>query len=100
MPYRPLLGLLLLVTSLPSIAAELPPPIVSGLKNPESVCLGPDGSIYITEIGEFDKDGDGQVSVIREGKAVTFAKGLNDPKGIVAGPDALFATDKKQVVRI
>lgn len=100
MPYRQLFGLFLVVISSPGFAAELPPPIVSGLKSPESVCLGPDGSIYVTEIGEFDKDGDGQVAVIRDGKAIAFAKGLNDPKGIVATPEALYVADKKQVMKI
>ena len=77
-----------------------PKPFVSGLKNPESVCLGPDGSAYVTEIGEFDKDGDGQVSVIKEGKASPFATGLDDPKGIVFFANAFYVTDKTRVVKI
>lgn len=81
-------------------AAAAPQSLVTGLKNPESVCVAPDGQIYVTEIGEFDKDGDGQVSVIREGKAVPVATGLNDPKGVVAAPNLLFVTDKNRVVSI
>ena len=81
-------------------AADQPKPFVSGLKNPESVCLGPDGAAYVTEIGEFDKDGDGQVSVIKEGKASPFATGLNDPKGIVFFANAFYVTDKTRVVKI
>lgn len=91
-------SLLLLAT--PLFAAELPKPFVTGLKNPESVCIGPDGLTYVTEIGEFDKDGDGAVTVIKDGKAVPFATKLNDPKGIVASADALFVTDKKRVLKI
>ena len=91
-------SLLLLAT--PLFAAELPKPYVTGLKNPESVCIGPDGLTYVTEIGEFDKDGDGAVTVIKDGKAVPFATKLNDPKGIVASADALFVTDKKRVLKI
>ena len=75
-------------------------PIVTGLKNPESVCIGADGRVYITCIGEFGKDGDGSVVVVVDGKAVPFATGLDDPKGMVAvGPD-LFVADNKRVWRI
>ncbi len=79
---------------------ETPKAIVSGLVNPESVCYGPEGLVYVTEIGEMDKDGDGKVTVIKEGKAEPFATGLDDPKGIVFFKDALYVTDKKQVKKI
>ena len=83
-------------------ALPKPPPksLVSGLKNPESVAVGTDGRIYVTEIGEFDKDGDGRVLVIQDGKAVPFATGLDDPKGLVAFQQWLFVADKKRVWRI
>jgi glucose/arabinose dehydrogenase len=81
-------------------AAELPKPLATGLKSPESVCLGLGGIPYITEIGEFDKDGDGQVSFLKDGKLTVFATGLDDPKGIVAAPDAFYVADKKKVVKI
>ena len=92
------LSLLLLAT--PLFAADLPKPFVTGLKNPESVCLAPDGLFYVTEIGDFDKDGDGAVTVIKDGKPVPFAPKLDDPKGIVAGPEAFYVTDKKRVLKI
>lgn len=81
-------------------SAALPEPMVTGLKNPESVCVGPGGRIYVTCIGEFDKDGDGSVVVIENGKAKPFVEGLDDPKGIVAFQQNLFVADKKRVVRI
>lgn len=81
-------------------AVETPKPMVTGLKNPESVCYGPKGLIYVTEIGEFDKDGDGKVSVIEGGKAAPFATGLDDPKGIVFYKNSLYVTDKTKVVKI
>jgi glucose/arabinose dehydrogenase len=84
-----------------SAAAEpLPKPLVTGLKNPESVAVGFDGRIYVSEIGEFDKDGDGRILVIDNGKAVPFATGLDDPKGLVAFGEFLFVADKKRVRRI
>src|SRR5258708_6700530 len=84
----------------PVFAADLPKPIAAGLKSPESVCLGPDGAAYVTEIGEFGKDGDGQVSVIKNGKPVPFATGLDDPKGIVVFANEFYVTDKTRVVKI
>lgn len=75
-------------------------PLVSGLKNPESVCVGPDGRVYVTTIGEFDKDGDGAVTVINNGKAEVFAKGLDDPKGIASFGQYLFVADKTRLLRI
>ncbi len=81
--------------------SDLPKPMITGLKNPESVAIGFDGRIYITEIGDFNKDGDGQVLVVdKSGKAVPFATGLDDPKGMVAWQKSLFVTDNKRVWRI
>ena len=90
---------MLFTTALPA-QEKLPNPLVSGLKNPESVAIGPDGRTYISEIGEFGKDGDGRIMVIVNGKAVPFATGLDDPKGMVAWGNSLFVTDKKRVWRI
>ena len=35
--------------------------VISGFKMPESVAEGLDGSIYLSEIGERDKDKDGKL---------------------------------------
>ena len=78
----------------------LPKPMVTGLKMPESVAVGPDGRIFVTEIGDFDKDGDGRVMVIKNGEAVPFATGLDDPKGMVAHLEWLYVADKTKVWRI
>ena len=80
-------------------AADLPPAtkIAGGLKNPESVAVGADGRMYVSIIGERGKEGDGQVAVIVDGKAVPFATGLGDPRGIVAVKDRLFVTDNVRV---
>jgi glucose/arabinose dehydrogenase len=86
--------------------AQMPPPIASGLKNPESACAvlpaGPNAKevIYVTQIGEFNKDGDGSVVRIEDGKAVPFAAGLDDPKGICAFNGNLYVADKTKVLRI
>jgi len=93
-------GLAVTLSPLLGLAADAPKPLVTGMKNPESVCLGEDGVIYVTEIGEFAKDGDGQVTAIKDGKTTPFAKGLNDPKGIVRLGKRLFLTDKNRVVQV
>ncbi|MBS0264302.1 MAG: PQQ-dependent sugar dehydrogenase [Planctomycetes bacterium] len=93
-------AVLAMLQALPVLAADAPKVLASGMKNPESVCLGPDGRIYLTEIGEFDTDGDGLVSVVKDGKAVPFATGLDDPKGIVFFDKGFYVTDKKRVVHV
>ena len=47
------------------LAYSLAPPraMINGIKNPESVVVAR-GNIFVTEIGERDKDGDGKVLVI------------------------------------
>lgn len=84
----------------PAPAAPLPKPLVTGLKNPESVAVGSDGRVYVSVIGEFGKDGDGAIMVVKDGMAEVFAKGLDDPKGLVAFQNWLFVADKDRVLRI
>jgi glucose/arabinose dehydrogenase len=94
-----LAGIFLVVPSL--AAAERPPePLVRGLKNPTAVAVGADGKIYVTTAGDFEKDGDGAVLVLDKGKAVPFASGLDDPRGLIARGEWLFVADKKRVWRI
>jgi gluconolactonase len=74
---------------------------VTGLKMPESVVQAKDGRIFVSEINEFGKDGDGQISVIdRDGKVSVFAKGLDDPKGLVIIGDTLYVADKTKILKI
>ena len=63
-----LLPLALLLLAAPSAAAagDAPKPTVTGLVNPESVCVTPAGT-FVTTIGEFDKDGDGAVMKLEPG---------------------------------
>ena len=74
---------------------------ITGLKTPESVVQAKDGRIFISEIGEFGKDGDGQITVIdTSGKASVFAKGLNDPKGLKIIGNNLYVADKTKITKI
>lgn len=85
----------------PCHAADFSPkPLVEGLKSPESVAVDVEGRIFISTIGEFDVDGDGAIMVVEDGKAVPFATGLDDPKGLVAYDGNLFVADKQHVLQI
>ncbi|MEQ1600749.1 MAG: gluconolaconase [Methylophilaceae bacterium] len=74
---------------------------VTGLKTPESVIADKKGHIFISEIGEFGKDGDGQISVVgKDGKLSVFAKGLDDPKGLAIIGDDLYVADNHRIIKI
>lgn len=78
-----------------------PPRVVKGLTNPESVLLGPRGEIYVSQIGEFNKDRDGSVVRVKpDGTLETLASGLNDPKGLAHDGINLYVTDRDQIWRI
>ncbi|TNV75078.1 hypothetical protein FGO68_gene14610 [Halteria grandinella] len=81
-------------------AQQKPTVLVEGLKNPESVAIDSQGTVYVSVIGEFGKDGDGSVIKIVDGKAVPVAEGLDDPKGLVAFQGKLYVADKTKVLRI
>jgi len=82
------------------VSAQGPKPLIEGLKSPESVAVGPDGTIYISEIGEFGKNGDGRIAASKNGQLTTLADGLDDPKGIVVFSKWLFVADITKVYRI
>ncbi|MBA3695479.1 MAG: SMP-30/gluconolactonase/LRE family protein [Methylotenera sp.] len=74
---------------------------VTGLKMPESVVQAKDGTIYISEINGFDKDGDGQISKLdRDGKLTVFATGMDDPKGLAIIGDKLYVADKTRILEV
>jgi gluconolactonase len=91
--------LLAMLASAPALSADLK--TVGGLTSPESVVAGPDGRIYVSEIGEFGKDGDGKISVIdAKGKLHTFATGMDDPKGLAFFGNDLYVADKTRVLKV
>ena len=84
-----------------ALAKEPIPSKITGLKMPESVIQAKDGNIYISEIGEFGKDGDGQISKLdTKGNVTVFAKGMDDPKGLAIIGDKLYVADKNRVLEI
>ena len=77
------------------------PATVTGLQTPESALVGPDGRVYVSEIGEFGKDGDGQIRVIdKNGQTHVFASGMDDPKGLAVFGNNIFVADKSRVLKV
>jgi sugar lactone lactonase YvrE len=96
------IGLVLLV--LAAFAAEYAG--ISGLVSPESVVAAPDGRVFVSQIGEFGKDGDGSVAAVdirgrnAGGEFTVFAKGMDDPKGIDLWNGTLYVADKTKIWRV
>ena len=75
--------------------------VISGFTSPESVVQDAKGDIYVSEIGEFNKDGDGKITRISiDGKLSTFASGMDDPKGLTFIGKSLYVTDKNRVLKV
>ena len=71
-----------------------------GFNDPESVAEGPDGAIYVSEIGERGVE-DGKISKInKDGSISIVAEGLYDPKGIVFFQDKLYVTDRDVILEV
>lgn len=74
---------------------------IDSLKMPESVVQAKDGRIFVSEINEFDKNGDGRITVIgKDGKTSIFTDGLDDPKGLTIIGENLYVADKTKVLKI
>lgn len=74
---------------------------LSGFQMPESVFAAPDGNVYVSEIGEFGKAGDGKITKIdKQGTRKALADGLNDPKGLDMFDNQLYVADVDRVVRV
>ena len=92
-------AVLLGISSAP--AAESPFHVLAeGLKNPASVTVGLGGKVYVAIGGVVDANGAGTVVRIENGKAIPFASGLNDPKGMAAYQQWLFVADRNFIRRI
>lgn len=93
--------LALLLAAFSSHAKEPLPTKITGLKTPESVLQDKDGAIYISEINVFGKAGDGQISKVdKKGVVTVFAKGMDDPKGMIMMGDKLYVTDINRVLEV
>jgi glucose/arabinose dehydrogenase len=97
---RAIVALAALTLSISSAMAAEPKLLVKGLNNPESVAVNDDGRIFVSLIGDFDKNGDGSVVEVVDGKAKTVAQDLDDPKGLACWKDSIFVADKQRVWKI
>ena len=74
---------------------------VMGLKMPESAIAAKDGRVFVSEIGEFGKEGDGQITVIeKNGESKVFAQGLDDPKGLAIVGKDLYVADNHRIIKV
>jgi len=73
---------------------------ISGFNQPEGVVITPDGSIYITNLGQPGTNEDGSISVVQDKKVSTFAQGLNDPRGIIWNNDHFLVADVSRIWKI
>jgi glucose/arabinose dehydrogenase len=93
-------GIVLSLASFATAGERPPRPLVTDLKNPTAVAVGPGARVCVSVAGEPGKEGEGAVLVIENGKAVPFATGLDDPRGMVTWQEHLFVADRKRVWRI
>jgi sugar lactone lactonase YvrE len=94
---KPLLPAIAAV-GLPLALAAQEPRIIEGLKQPESIAIGPGGRIYVSETGEYEKANDGYISVLEGDQLKPFATGLDDPHGIKWWKDHLFVSDNMGMI--
>jgi glucose/arabinose dehydrogenase len=76
--------------------------IADALKQPAFMCYGPDGSLYVSEMGRFGDRDTGRISKIEYRKPVDFVTGLQHPRGLVycKPRKAFFATDEDGLLKI
>jgi SMP-30/gluconolaconase/LRE-like protein len=91
MSTKMLVALFAVASAAPLMAQQ--PQIITGLKQPESIAIGPGGKVYVSETGEYEKANDGYISVLEGNKLRRFATGLDDPHGIKWFKDHLFVSD-------
>lgn len=87
--------LIMSLVSAETVSAASPKTIPVG-QNPESVCRGFDGKLYVTMING-EEPGDGTVVSVDGDKVTVFAKGFNAPKGIAFVGDFLALTDETMI---
>ena len=99
---RSLLGpaLVVFVTVSPAKAQQTPQVLVAGLKNPESVVLNEQGQMFVSVIGERDRDGDGAIVKIDGRRSCHSQPASMIRRGSSLSIDELFVADKKRVWRI
>ena len=75
---------------------------IDSIPAPESVVVGRDGAWYVTSFGKFGNGADGAVFRVDpdRGTREVYARGLEDPCGIVSRGSTLWVADRKGVYRV
>ena len=90
--------LILFVIPAGLLQAQSPKTITVG-KNPESICRGFGGKLFMTMIND-EVPGDGTIVSLDGDTATVFAKGFNSPKGIVFVGDYLVTADETTLWKV
>ncbi len=88
----------LFLLSVCTLQAQIQFPVNVGVK-PESVTKGFNGNYYVT-VMNGKENGDGQVVEISENGVKIFAKGFDEPKGIVYLDGRLYFSDLNRIWRV
>ncbi|MCI0682840.1 MAG: PQQ-dependent sugar dehydrogenase [Gemmataceae bacterium] len=97
---RPLsiLALVLGITQILTAGEAAPKPLVRGLKNLSAIAVGSDGRIYAAvRGGNGAAKAGGEIVVVKQGKAIPFAKGLDEPSAIASYQKWLFVADRDRI---
>ncbi len=76
--------------------------VIDSIPGPESVAVGPDGAWYVSAFGKFDNGTDGAVYRVDPDKGTreVYARGLEDPCGVLFVGSTLWVADRKGVYRV
>jgi gluconolactonase len=76
--------------------------IIDSIPGPESVAVGPDGFWYVSSFGKFNNGADGAVYRVdpNDGTREIYARGLEDPCGVLFVGTTLWVADRKGVYRV
>jgi gluconolactonase len=76
--------------------------VIGAIPGPESVAIGPDDAWYVSAFGEFGKGADGAIYRVDPDKGTPeiYARGLEDPCGVLFVGSTLWVADRKGVYRI
>jgi glucose/arabinose dehydrogenase len=84
----------------PAAAQPKPTVLVTGLKNPSAVVVGPGGKVYLTVREPDRREGGAAIVVIEKGNPVPFTTGLDIPWGMAAFQQILFVVDQGRILKI
>ena len=82
------------------IAADPAQPLFSGLHQPTSVCLGPDGKTYVSIQGQPGDKVSGAVLLLQGTKATPILTELQQPGGVAVFREWLYVVDQNRVLRV